>query len=321
MKNSYSLAVKIALTYLIVAAQCAQAGPIASYFGTIGVTVPNTSTEGSGGGAWTPSNSSVKYAIEDSSAGTFVGPGYGGQPYDLEALYVQTIGAQLLITGVSGANLTAMPSGTSGTCASGSACYTFPIGDFFLGTGNTQNVYNSTSPSPSFTPFIGVEVTGQHYTMSSSGYTTGWDSPLLAGSVVNVDGTNTTSGGFERGLSNWSYVGSPSQLASSGFTGNSSTRRATVTSEMINGHSAFQASINISDLFIGTSSTFISSLMSGNYIVHWGELCGNDYIRAAGTAVPEPSTLSLIGIGLIGMLILRAYRRAKIANLMQRPAA
>lgn len=299
--------IALALLYLLIGSQISMAGPISGYLSGIGITVPDTVTAANSPiTAWRPTNTSVSFSAEDSVGGSgFVGPGYGGQPYDLEALYVQTLGNQLLITGISGASLSAMPSGSSGTCTT-SACNTFPVGDFFLGTGTLTN----------FTPFIGIEVTGQHYDINASGYTTAWTSPLATGSVVDVDGskkisgTNLTTGGFENGLVNyWGYEGSPSQLAASGYTGQSSSRKGTVTWETVNGHSVFQAAIDTSALVSSTNTSFINSLLSGNYIVHWGEVCGNDYLRTAGTAITEPSTISLLAASLFSLGLIRMHRR------------
>jgi hypothetical protein len=285
------LAGPLAISSVLMAAQAAMAGPIDTYLTGIGVAVPNAVTAAnSGNAAWAPSSAGVAFTSEDSVASNgFVGPGYGGQGYDLEALYVQRVGSNLVITGISGANLAAMPVGASGNCASGSPCNTFPIGDFFLGTGTVAN----------FNPVVGIEVTGQHYTMDGNGYTSGWTSPLTAGSVVDVNGADVVNGGFERGLAAWSYVGSPSQIAAAGYTGQSALRTGAVTWETINGHAAFQAVVD---------TQFLGSVIASDYVVHWGELCGNDFLRTA-VNVPEPNSLLLLAVGLIGALVLRGSRR------------
>lgn len=271
----------------------ANAGPIAIYLNGIGVNVPNAvSAANSATSAWAPgSGADVSFVAEDSVGGSgYVGPGYGGQPYDLEALYVQRDGTQLTITGISGASLAAMPVGSSGACSSSSACYTFPIGDFFIGTGSTS----------AFNPLMGIEVTGQHYLMhATQGTTIGWDSPLAAGSIVGVTpGTPGNQSGYELGLAAWNYVGAPSQLAASGWS--LQPGAATVSWEMLNGHAAFQASMDVSSL---------GSLASSDFIVHWGELCGNDFLRTS-SSVPEPASLSLFGLGLAGLAAARRRKRA-----------
>ena len=97
----------------------AQAGAIDTYLTGVGVSVPDAVTQpDTPWWQWAPTpGSGVDFASQDYvGAYGYVGPGYGGQPYDLEALYVQRTGTQLIITGISGADLTAMPVGASGTC-------------------------------------------------------------------------------------------------------------------------------------------------------------------------------------------------------------
>ena len=280
MKFNQSIRTAVAVSLLGAGSALGTAqASIVSYLGGIGVSVPNASSAAnSGSAAWAPSNSSVAFTSEDSvGSNGYVGPGYGGQLYDLEALYVQNNGTQLIITGISGANLAAMPVGASGTCGGSDACRTFPIGDFILGNGTINN----------FNPLVGIEVTGQYYTMGPQGYTEGWNSPLAAGSIVDL----APNAGYEQGLSNWNYVGSPSQLAMSGWTGFDPARRGTVTWETINGHSAFQATLDLS---------MLGSVINQDYIVHWGEICGNDFLRVP-TSVPEPATLALFAIGIAGL--------------------
>ncbi len=295
MINVNRLAIPFAASTLLLTTQSAVAGPIGVYLNGIGANVPNAvSAANSPTSAWAPSAAGVSYVAQDSvGSNGYVGPGYGGQLYDLEALYVQVVGSNLVITGISGADLAAMSSGASGSCASGSPCNTFPIGDFFIGTGTTS----------SFNPVVGIEVTGQHYDMSGSGYTTGWTSPLAAGSVVDVNGANLVSGGFDRGLAAWSYVGSPSQIAATGYAGQSGLRMGSVTWETINGHSAFQATV---------AMQFLGSVVSSDYIVHWGELCGNDFLRTS-VSVPEPSSLWLLVAGLLCSVTLAGKQRKTVS--------
>lgn len=256
----------------------ASAGPIATYLTLIGVTVPDAVTQAnSPSAAWAPSLPSVVFAAEDSvGASGYVGPGYGGQLYDIEALYVQRTSTQLIITGISGADFAAKPVGGSGSCSAASPCHTYPVGDFFIGTGTLA----------SFTPRIGVELTGQHYSIDGSGYTSGWTSPLAAGSVVDV-----TAGGYDLGLANWGFEGAPTQIATSGY--GALLGSAGVLGELINGHSAFQATLDLS---------LLASLGSSPLIVSYGEACGNDYLRDPGPGrVPEPSTAALLLAGLAAL--------------------
>lgn len=270
------------------AANLAHAGPIATYLGGIGVAVP--SAQNSPAASWAPSSIYGLSHVSGDFVGDYgyVGPGYGGQLYDIEALYVQVTSTQLIITGISGADLSAMPVGASGSCPSG-PCHTFPVGDFFLGTGTTT----------AFNPVIGIELTGQHYDMDSHGYTVGWTSPLAAGSLVSVPGGFGV--GYDVGLSILNYVGAPSQIGLTGYT--QLPGSATIFSESINGHTAFQANVSLS---------LLGSFDPYSMIVSYGELCGNDFLRAE-VSVPEPQTIPLLCAAL-GMLAFAVTRRRRVVT-------
>ena len=82
----------LALVLVMAATSGAWAGPF-GYLQGLGV---NTSTGMNAidrpASAWTPTAAGVIYQIEDSvGAGGLVGPGIGGQPFDLEALNLQTL--------------------------------------------------------------------------------------------------------------------------------------------------------------------------------------------------------------------------------------
>ena len=250
--------------------------------------------------AWTPSAAGVSFQIEDSvGAGGLVGPGIGGQPFDLEALYVQRTATQLIITGVSGAPIALNPAaGTSSTMCFPPACDpSFGMGDFFLGV----------RVGGAFAPRVGVELTGHAFMSNSLGYTSGWTSPLRAGGIVDVSGVATsplTTGqvGWESGLSSLLGVGAPSQISDDYTVGFSLARLATLAYETIGEHTAYQAIVKLSDL--GSLNGL------GELVVHWGEACGNDFLRVdlsgGGGEVPVPPTLSLLGLaallGLAGRL-------------------
>ena len=92
-----SLAFVLSLLPTVVAA-----GAITDYLAGIGITAPAAADAPA---AWVPDAGFGGAFTVDDSVGVhgYVDPGYGGQPYDLEALYLQRAGDAYLITGISGA--------------------------------------------------------------------------------------------------------------------------------------------------------------------------------------------------------------------------
>ena len=254
---------------------------------------------------WTPSAGGVWFQVEDSvGLNGFVGPGVGGQPYDLEALYVQRTASQLIVTGVSGAPIAwNPPAGTSSATCTPPACQpSFGTGDFFLGV----------RQGGAFAPKVGVEIAGHHFTMDSLGFSSGWSSPLREGAIVDVSGVATVPFptnpvGWEIGMPELSGVGAPSQLAAGYTSGFSLARLATMSYETIGEHTAYQAVIRLADLGALDGS--------GDLVVHWGEVCGNDFLQVdlPGNAVDAPPTLSLLGLAVFALAGAAARRRRRRA--------
>jgi hypothetical protein len=164
------------------------------------------------------------------------------------------------------------------------------MGDFFLGS-----LSGST-----YSPKIGVETTGQNFTMNGSGNTNGYTTPLAAGKLVNLGGSVTTTSattgttsspqGWETGLTNWNNVPAPSQIATTGYTLNNSTTASMAYETLGGNHYIYQATItNFAALGLGNDIT-----------VHWGEICGNDWLRTTAN-VPLPSSLALFLLGGAGL--------------------
>jgi hypothetical protein len=292
---------------LAIAAVCwspvASAGPLTDYLTGIGVNTTTSITDNDRQAFWMPKAAGVAYEAVDNQNGILrTGAGYGGQPYDLEALYVQKVGNDLKITGVAGAPPSQRPTAACtgpGICALPSGTpSTYGMGDFFLGS-----LSGST-----FSPKVGVETTGQWFSMNSSGHSTGYTTPLaagalasLSGSVNNANGTvvgTDAANGWERGLTNWGNVPAPSQIAASVT---SSIGSATMAYETLGGsHYIYQATItNFASLGLGSDIT-----------VHWGEICGNDWLRTTTADVPLPSSFALFLLGGAGLAA--GTRRRKV---------
>ncbi|MCA3179236.1 MAG: PEP-CTERM sorting domain-containing protein [Burkholderiaceae bacterium] len=288
----------------------AHAGPVLSYLSGIGVNLTTGMASADRGNTlWLPTAPGVRYQIEDQSTGGKVGPGYGGQPYDLEAMYLQVVGNTLYITGVSGNvdNPATMFPTASGSCASGN-CRNFGIGDFFIGQGTNT----------AFKPYAAIETTGLRFSMDGGGFTTGWNRELAQGRVVQVAGTvgNGSTApnaiGWETGLNSWGAnfkPGAPTQIAATGYTPTAYT--ATFHWEVSGAHSFYQAVVDLNAF-----SSAIPGGLTNAFTVHWGEICGNDFLQwdpmrpsadgipglsgVTSSQVPVPSSLALLGLGALG---------------------
>lgn len=290
----------LAATALIAAP--AAAGPF-SYLQGLGVNISTAMDQIDRPSLWAPSAGGVWFMVEDNvGPGGVVGPGLGGQPYDLEALYVQRTATQLIITGVSGAPIAWNPAaGTSSATCTPPACNSsFGIGDFFLGV----------RQAGAFAPKVGVEVVGHHFTIDNLGFTNGWTSPLQAGGIVNVSGvatspTPTNPVGWDIGLAQWQAEGAPAQIAAGYTTGFNLGRLATMAYETIGQHTAYQATVKLADL--GSLNG------SGDIVVHWGEACGNDFLRVdvPGVSVASPASLPLTGLALMAAAAAAAAARRR----------
>jgi hypothetical protein len=178
------------------------------------------------------------------------------------------------------------------------------MGDFFLGS-----LSGST-----FSPKIGVETTGQNFTMNGSGNTTGYTTPLAAGELVTLSGSVTTTSattgttsspqGWETGLTNWNNVPAPSQIATSGYTVNTITSATIAYEQLGNGpHYIYQATI----------TNFAALGLGNDFTVHWGEICGNDWLRTTTADVPLPSSLALFLLGGAGLAAVTEEQSTMIA--------
>jgi len=221
--------------------------------------------------AWNPTTGLVAgYAVEDQHD-NYLSPGYGGQAYDAEALYIAYDSSNLYIALATGHNpLMGTSGGPSGYAA----------GDFAIDFGKNGSWD------------FGVETTGsngmtQGHVYSNVNWMLGQAYPSSAHPASILGGTDVGTGSVV-------YTTTPATGYGS-WTGDQ--------------HYFYEVSVPL--------TAFGNNWANNNeFTVHWTMNCANDAIQASaaingagGNNLPEPGTLTLLPLGLIGIAALRRNRK------------
>jgi hypothetical protein len=233
---------------------------------------------------WTP-NAGVYHTIEDQET-SFLSPGWGGQAYDAEALYVDLVGNTLYIAMATGHNPNTLNSGNN-----------YGAGDFAIDFGRNGSFEVGINVKPGWDTFGesgGVyKVDEWHYGI--------WDS--------NGNQTNPTSSNYNPNLLH------PTSIKSGDWLGQSQlfyTTKETTTAAQRKGYGEWaQHEHYFYEIALDTQLLRDAGWMGESFDVHWTMNCANDAISADPPgSVPEPGTLALMLLGLTGVMSLRLRKKA-----------
>jgi hypothetical protein len=237
---------------------------------------------------WTPNSSVAAYLVEDQHGSNYLNPGYGGQPYDAEAIYVAFDANNLYIAVATGHN----PNTPDIFTAAGDS---YAPGDLAIDFGRDGSFEYGIELLGSATTQKGHVYSGVNWGLGvwkANGAWTGYYDPNAAGNMALATAADPTSilGGSDVGTGTVAYT----TIGQDNY--------GTWEHDL---HYFYEVSVPL--------SSFGADWGGKAFDVHWTQNCANDSILVdpvPGGPLPEPGTLALLPLGMIGLMAVRRKKPA-----------